>query len=170
MRGSTVKRRGWSSSGASTLLRMSGDSDKVYLGIKFHADHRNRELVDWISEVFEEHGLATVCVARDMEDWGRVSFDAHDLMQRAFDAIRHSAAVVVEFTEKGVGLGIEAGYAAALGIPVFVLLRADAEVSTTLDGISSEVFRYVDDGSLNNAAACIADAIGRAPCRPYRHV
>jgi hypothetical protein len=140
---------------------VSADSDKVYLAIKFHADHRNRELVDRISRAFEGHGLTIVCAARDIEDWGRVSFDAHDLMQHALDAIRHSTAVVVEFTEKGVGLGIEAGYAAAHGIPVFVLLRPEADVSTTLDGISAEVFRYVDDGSLNNAAARIADATGR---------
>jgi uncharacterized protein YwlG (UPF0340 family) len=106
---------------------MSSDERTVYLAIKFHADHRNRKLVDWISAVFEKHGLATVCVARDMEEWGRVSFDAHDLMQHAFAAIRHSAAVVVEFTEKGVGLGIEAGFAAALDIPIFVLLRSEAE-------------------------------------------
>jgi len=145
---------------------MSSDGRTVYLAIKFHVDHRNRELVDQISAVFEKHGLTTVCVARDLEGWGRVSFDAHDLMQRALDAIRHSAAVVVEFTEKGVGLGIEAGYAAALDIPVFVLLRPEAEVSTTLGGISTDVFRYADDDSLNSAAVRIADTIGRVPDRP----
>jgi nucleoside 2-deoxyribosyltransferase len=145
---------------------MSSDARTVYLAIKFHADHSNRELVDRISAVFEKHGLTTVCVARDLEEWGRVSFDAHDLMQRALDAIHHSAAVVVEFTEKGVGLGIEAGYAVALDIPVFVLLRPEAEVSTTLDGISTEVFRYADNRSLNMAAARIADKIGRATDRP----
>lgn len=153
---------GSASSEPSTLLLVSADSDKVYLAIKFHADHRNRELVDRISTVFKAHGLTVVCVARDMDVWGRVSFDAHDLMQRASDSIRRSTAVVVEFTEKGVGLGIEAGYAAALGIPVFVLLRPEADLSTTLEGISADVFRNVDDVSLNAAAARIAEAIGRA--------
>ncbi len=141
---------------------MSSNGHTVYLAIKFHADHRNREVVDRISAAFEKHGLTTVCVARDVEEWGRVSFDAHELMQRALDAIRQSAAVVVEFTEKGVGLGIEAGYATALDIPVFVLLRPEAELSTTLEGISTDVFRYVEDDSLDSAAARIADRIGRA--------
>ena len=145
---------------------MSSDARTVYLAIKFHADHRNRELVDRISAVFEKHGLTTICAARDFEKWGQVSFDAHDLMQRALEAIHRSAAVVVEFTEKGVGLGIEAGYAAALDIPVFVLLRPEAEVSTTLDGISTDVFRYADDDSLNSAATRIADKIGRVTERP----
>jgi hypothetical protein len=145
---------------------MSSDGRTVYLAIKFHADHRNRELVDRISAVSEKHGLTTVCVARDFEQWGQVTFDAHELMQRALGAIHLSAAVVVEFTEKGVGLGIEAGYAAALDIPVFVLLRPEAAVSTTLDGISTDVFRYTDDASLSGAVARIAEEIGRATARP----
>ncbi len=87
-------------------------------------------------------------------------------MQRSLEAIHRSAAVVVEFTEKGVGLGIEAGYATALDIPVFVLLRPEAEVSNTLDGISTDVFRYADDDSLNSAATRIADKIGRVTERP----
>jgi hypothetical protein len=145
---------------------MKSDERTVYLAIKFHADHRNRDLVDRISAVFEKHGLMTVCVARDFEQWGQVTLDAHDLMQRAFDAIHRSTAVVVEFTEKGVGLGIEAGYAAALNIPIFVLLRPEAEVSTTLDGISTDVFRYADDDSLDSAVARIADTIGRVTDRP----
>ena len=113
-----------------------------------------------------ETWTTTACVARDFEQWGQVSFDAHDLMQRALEAIHRSAAVVVEFTEKGVGLGIEADYAAALDIPVFVLLRPEAEMSTTLVGISTDVFRYADDDSLNSAATRIANKIGRARERP----
>lgn len=40
-----------------TLSAMSSNERSVYLAIKFHADHRNRELVDRISAVFEKHGL-----------------------------------------------------------------------------------------------------------------
>jgi nucleoside 2-deoxyribosyltransferase len=143
------------------MRSMPSNGPTVYLAIKFHADHRNRALIDRVSAAFARHGLATVCVARDFEEWGRVSFEAHDLMRHALDAIRRSAAVVVEFSEKGVGLGIEAGYASALDIPVFVLLRPDAEVSTTLLGVSTEVFRYTDDDDLSNAVACIAKEINR---------
>jgi hypothetical protein len=140
---------------------MPSSEHTVYLAIKFHADHRNRSLIESVSAAFERHGLATACVARDFEEWGRVSFEAHALMEHALDAIRRSAAVVVEFSEKGVGLGIEAGYASALDIPVFVLLRPDAEVSTTLLGIATEVFEYTDDDDLNKAAARIEKEINR---------
>ena len=99
---------------------------------------------------------------------GQVSFDAHDLMQRALEAIHRSAAVVVEFVEKGVGLCIEAGYAAALDIPIFVLLRPEVEMSVTLEGIPTDVFRYADDDSLNSVATRIADKTGRVAERPQR--
>jgi len=72
----------------------------------------------------------------------------------------------VEFTEEGVGLGIEAGYAAALDIPVFVLVPPEAEVSTTLDGISTEVLLYSDDDTLSTDPARIASRISQGTRRP----
>ncbi len=130
---------------------MNADQPTVYMAIKFHSDHRNRELVDKISSEMESHGLTTVCVARDFEMWGEIKLDSHDLMQIALDAVRQSDAVVIEFSEKGVGLGIEAGYAAAFDIPVFVLHRQDLQVSTTLRGVSTSVLEYSDEASLSAA-------------------
>lgn len=123
----------------------------VYLAIKFHSDHRNRGLVEKIATELESRGMTTVCVARDFEKWGEIKLDSQDLMQVALDSIRQSDAVVIEFSEKGVGLGIEAGYASAYDIPVFVLHRSDAEVSTTLKGVSAEVIPYSDGDSLSAA-------------------
>lgn len=90
----------------------------------------------------------------------------HACERRPATEIRHSAAVVVEFTEAGVGLGIEVGYAAALDIPVFVLVPPEAEVSTTLDGVSTEVLRYSDDDTLSTAAARFASRISQGARRP----
>jgi nucleoside 2-deoxyribosyltransferase len=73
-------------------------------------------------------------------------------MSAAFDAIDDSTAVVVEFSEKGVGLGIEVGYATAQGIPVFVIHQPGADVSTTLRGVTQEIFEYSDIDSLADAA------------------
>jgi nucleoside 2-deoxyribosyltransferase len=130
---------------------MHKDRPTVYLAIKFHSDHRNRELVDRISTEMESRGLTTVCVARDFEKWGEIKLDASDLMQIALDAVRQSDAVVIEFSEKGVGLGIEAGYASAFEIPIFVLHRQYADVSPTLRGVASAVVEYTDGDSLNEA-------------------
>ncbi len=128
---------------------------QVYVAVKYHADHSNRGIVARITDAFEACGVTTVCVQRDFEHWGETVFTPRELMRLAFDAIAASSAVVVEFTEKGVGLGIEAGYATARGVPVFVVHQPGADVSTTLAGIAKEVFEYTDAGSLGAAARSI---------------
>ncbi len=45
-------------------------------------------------------------------------------------------------TEKGVGLGIEAGYAYAKGIPIITIAERGSDISETLKGISKEIFFY----------------------------
>lgn len=82
---------------------------RIYLASKFHPGHRNRNLVDRISTAFESEGVETVCVARDFERWGETMYQRDELMRVASGAIDECSAVVVEFSEKGVGLGIEAG-------------------------------------------------------------
>lgn len=125
---------------------------QVYVAVKFHPDRRNRGLVDQISDAFASCGVESVCVARDIERWGEKAFQPDELMAASFDAIDNSSAVVVEFSEEGVGLGIEAGYASARGIPVFVIHQSGADVSTTLRGVAQEVFEYTDTDSLVDAA------------------
>ena len=128
---------------------------QVYLAVKYHADHANRGVVAEVSDALEACGLRTVCVQRDVERWGENEFTPDELMRLALAAVADSSALVVEFTEKGVGLGIEAGYATARGLPVFVLHEPGSDVSTTLQGIATEVFEYSDAGSLADAARAI---------------
>jgi nucleoside 2-deoxyribosyltransferase len=64
------------------------------------------------------------------------------LMDISFAEMDACDIVIVELSEKGVGLGIEAGYAYAQGIPIFTIARRGADVSTTLRGISNAVFQY----------------------------
>ena len=70
-------------------------------------------------------------------------------MTKAFEAIRSCQLVVIELTEKGVGLGIEAGYAYAQGIPIITIAQKGCDISTTLAGISESVYRYSDFADLN---------------------
>lgn len=65
-------------------------------------------------------------------------------MQRSFAEIEASDVVVIELTEKGVGVGIEAGYAYARGIPLVTIARKAADISETLQGISQKLFLYDD--------------------------
>lgn len=118
------------------------DKPKAYLAIKYHSDNRNRPAIEQISRALEENGFDTLCVTRDLERWGEVHFSPRVLMQKSFEEIDASDIVVVELSEKGVGVGIEAGYAWAKGIPIATLAKRGADVSTTLQGISRRVLRY----------------------------
>lgn len=120
---------------------------KVFLAIKYYADHHNRTHIEQISSALERDGLETICIARNTELWGQVKFSAEELMERSFAEIDSSGGVVVDLTEKGVGLGIEAGYAYAKGIPIVIIARNGADISTTLQGIARKLVLYdtVDD-------------------------
>ncbi len=79
---------------------------------------------------------------RDVEEWGLREYSVEELMARTFELIDGSQAVLVELSEKGVGVGIEAGYARARDIPVLVAARAGSDISETLRGIAVAVCLY----------------------------
>ena len=115
---------------------------KAYISIKYHDDNANQDTIERISSALVQSGFETVCIARDIEKWGLVKYDARELMRKTFEEIASSDVVVVDLTEKGVGVGIEAGYAYAKGIPVVAIARRGADISATLRGISDAVLHY----------------------------
>ena len=121
---------------------MGDDIKKAYLGIKFHADNSNRGRIEMISDVLESCGFGTVCIQRDVEGWGEIALTPAELMSQTFEIIRGCQVVVIELSEKGVGLGIEAGYAFAQEIPIIVIAENGRDISTTLQGIAAQVFFY----------------------------
>ena len=122
---------------------------KAYISIKYRADNGNKDCIQKISSALEQNGFETVCVARDIEKWGGVQLSPHELMQRTFTEIDSSNLLVVDLTEKGVGLGIEAGYAHAKQIPIVVIARKGSDISATLQGIAKKLFLYDEFEDLN---------------------
>lgn len=115
---------------------------RIYLGIKYYRDNKNRELIERLTRHLESQGHVVFCVARDLEDWGHKSLEPTLLMKKTFEFIDSTDLVLIELTEKGVGLGIEAGYAFSRGIPVITVAENGADISTTLAGISKSVIKY----------------------------
>ena len=115
---------------------------KAYLAIKFHENCKNRKLVEQISEALQKANFNATVMIRDYEKWGKVKFTPEELMKLTFKLIRESEILVVEFSEKGVGLGIEAGYAYAMNKPIIVIAKRESDISTTLRGIAKDVFLY----------------------------
>ncbi len=115
---------------------------KAFLSIKYHADGHNRGHIENISLALAKCDHETVCVVRDIEAWGQIRFSPKDLLARTFAALDGCEIVMVELTEKGVGVGVEAGYAYAKKIPVVVLAKKGVEISTSLLGIARQVIVY----------------------------
>ncbi len=121
---------------------------RAYLGIKFHPDNRNREMIENICQSLAACRFETACIRRDVEEWGRIYLPPEELMIKTFEVIRSCHLTVIDLTEKGVGLGIEAGYAYAQRIPVITIARKYSDISVTLRGISKEVYLYDDPKEL----------------------
>jgi len=121
---------------------------RAYIGIKFYADDSNRQTIELVSRILNSCGFETVCIRRDIEKWGAVTFSPVELMAKTFEVLRSCDLVVIELTEKGVGLGIEAGYAYAQRIPVITIANKGSDISTTLQGISQDVYLYENQEDL----------------------
>jgi nucleoside 2-deoxyribosyltransferase len=64
------------------------------------------------------------------------------MMQLALSEIAKSDLLIAEVSEKAIGVGIEVGFAAALGKPVIYLRKTDVEYSTTVGGLATETVVY----------------------------
>ena len=121
---------------------------KAYIGIKYHENYSNKSIVNKISSILEKRGYEAICVVRDIEINQQIKYNPHELMKLTFEKIDTCNIVVIELTEKGVGLGIEAGYAYAKGIPIITIAKIGSDISETLVGISNKVLFYDDIESI----------------------
>jgi 2'-deoxynucleoside 5'-phosphate N-hydrolase len=117
---------------------------KLFLSIKYQADNVNRPQIEGITAALRQRGWEVVCVIRDIEEWGKRPLPADELMAQTFAAIEGCDLLPVELSEKGVGTGIEAGYAHARGIPIVVVAPTGGDISTTLQGVARR-FGWYDD-------------------------
>ncbi len=137
---------------------------KAYISIKYREDNSNKDCIENIPAALVQNGFETVCIARDIEKWGQVELSPQELMRRTFTEIDSSNLIVVDLTEKGVGLGIEAGYAYAKQIPIVVIARKGSDISTTLQGIAQRLVLYGEFEDFNHLfQGIISLDIGTSP-------
>ena len=68
-------------------------------------------------------------------------------MIKTFEIIDSSDVVVIGLLEKGVGLGIEAGYAYSIKVPIITIANNN-DISSTLIGISKNYYVYDNENDL----------------------
>lgn len=118
---------------------------KAYISVSYKnrkfKDEEITEIVDTLNKfnisslVFVDHYKFDLTQERQM-------------MEQAMAAINVCDLLIAETSDKGIGIGIEVGYAKAKGKPIIYLRQKDTEHSTTVSGISDFQIIYSDIADL----------------------
>jgi len=106
--------------------------------------------------VLEEEGFEVIVFSQKYPSFEKAQ--ERDMMSRAFREIESASLLVAEMSFKRVGIGVEVGYAAALGLPIIYLYKSGSNHSTTVGGAASKTIVYKNALDLSNKLPfCIRD-------------
>lgn len=115
-----------------------------FFALKFHEGSEDRKKVEAIESALNKAGIEITLMARDVEKWGEAHIpEGKALMKNyAFPAMLQCDCNIIEFSEKGVGLGMNGGFCYAAGKPIYVIAKTNSDISTTMANIATEVIFY----------------------------
>ena len=112
---------------------------KIFVAIKFGSDEF---IVNRIEKMLKEKGHNPYFFIREEGYSQSISPTYIDMMKDVVRKIKESDALLIKFSDKSVGLGIEAGIAYMLGKPIYVVYEKGMVISNTLAGISTRMLEY----------------------------
>ena len=127
----------------------------AFLSIKFWGDNRNREDIERIIEAIEGAGFRVSCFVRDAEKWGENYYEPAEMMRLTFNQIDQSDFVVANVADWPIGVGVEAGYAYAKGIPVICICPLKARMANTVAGLARHFIQYESYDELSKRLAAL---------------
>ncbi|MCB9436047.1 MAG: hypothetical protein H6673_03525 [Anaerolineales bacterium] len=83
-----------------------------------------------------------------------------EMMALSCALIRAANLLIAEVTHKAIGVGVEVGFAAALGIPIIYARHAEAEYSTTIGGVATYNIAYHHPAELMTQLANLLEKLG----------
>lgn len=121
-----------------------------FFALKFHEGDADRAKVESIEKALNAAGITITVIARDVEKWGQAKIPKGKALMRdyAFPAMQKCDCNIIEFSEKGVGLGINAGYCYAIGKPIFVIAKTGSDISSTIADLATKVIFYDEPSDL----------------------
>ena len=111
----------------------------AFIAISYKHHKRMRHVLDTIRQQVSDHGYDAFVF---VEHYDFQPDQTKLMMQKSTHHIRECDLFIAELTHKAVGVGIEAGFAHACGKPIIYIRQVDADVSTTLSGISTAFLHY----------------------------
>lgn len=115
-----------------------------FFALKFHEGDEDRAKVEAIEKALNKAGVEITLMARDVEKWGEAYIPEGKALMRdyAFPAMMQCDCNIIEFSEKGVGLGMNGGFCYAIGKPIYVIAKTNSDISTTMANIATEIIFY----------------------------
>lgn len=115
-----------------------------FFATKFHDGDEDLAKVTAIEAALNRAGVYITLMARDVEKWGEATIPEGKALMRdyAFPAMKQCDCNIIEFSEKGVGLGMNGGFCYAVGKPIYVIAKTGSDISTTMQNVAEEVIFY----------------------------
>ena len=115
-----------------------------FFALKFHEGDEDRAKVEAIESALNKAGVEITLMPRDVEKWGEAYIPEGKALMRdyAFPAMMQCDCNIIEFSEKGVGLGMNGGFCYAIGKPIYVIAKTNSDISTTMANIATEIIFY----------------------------
>jgi nucleoside 2-deoxyribosyltransferase len=118
---------------------------QAYISIGYHTRKQSNTIIEAIVDVLT---LSNISPFVFVDEYTFSASEESQMMRQAFAEIDKSDLLIAEVSEKGIGIGVEVGYAIAKRKPVIYLRRATAEHSTTVSGASDFQIIYNDVADL----------------------
>lgn len=115
-----------------------------FFALKFHDGDEDLAKVEAIEKALNKAGVTITLMARDVEEWGQAYIPEGKALMRdyAFPAMLQCDCNIIEFSEKGVGLGMNGGFCYAAGKPIYVIAKTGSDISTTMANVAKEIIFY----------------------------
>lgn len=131
---------------------------KAYISISFAKRYSLVEELNTIIEALKNLKIEPLVF---IDSYKFIPEEEKNMMHQAMLSIDSCDLLIAETTDKGIGIGVEVGYAKGKGKPVIYIRNKNAEHSTTVSGISDFQIIYDNLFDLKRQLATTLSAIIR---------
>ena len=129
---------------------------KAYISISYN---KRQELNDELQSIIETLKKFHIKPFVFVDNFKFSSEQEKEMMQQAILSIDDCDLLIAETSDKGIGIGVEVGYAKAKGKPVIYMRNKNADHSTTVSGLSDSQIIYDDVKDLKEQLAIVLSEI-----------
>lgn len=116
------------------------------MAVKFDKNQMHNPVIEMVKEVLLQRQIVPIVF---IEQYHFSMSEEREMMNKAMEEIDRCDLLIAETSVKGIGIGIEAGYAKGKNIPVIYLRHKGASHSSTLSGLSDYQIIYSDENDLS---------------------